>query len=471
MRTLMNRRHFLRVAAASSALSVGAGLTPWPGRMMTAHAADTTNYKALVCVFLFGGLDSHDILLPYDTESYNRFASIRQSLLSTYNGTRARESLLPLLPANAAKFGSRQFAMPPEFAKLKGLFDRGRAAMVANVGPLLEPVTAQAFADGAARVPSRLFSHNDQQSTWQASAPEGAQLGWGGLFADAAITAGANRTAPEFTTCAMAGVGPFLTGNIASPYQVSVNGTAGVDALAGLGVAGGSEYRRFLQSTENRLRAQGFNGRNILAKDVANLYRDSIDTNKIFDAARASAATINTEFPAGGLGSQLRAVAETISIRDALSASRQIFFVGIGGFDTHSNQAFDLPGLLGEIDGALTAFDSAMQELGVGDQVTTFTASDFGRTLAVNGNGTDHGWGGHHIVMGGAVQGNRILGDVPPAQLGHDLDAGNGRLIPGLAIEQLADPLGRWWGLSDNEIAAALPNLRNFDPAGLNLFG
>jgi uncharacterized protein (DUF1501 family) len=151
-------------------------------------------------------------------------------------------------------------------------------------------------------------------------------------------------------------------------------------------------------------------------------------------------------------------------------ASRQIFFVGTGGFDTHSSQAADLPGLLTQIDDALAAFNAAMTELGVSQSVTTFTASDFGRTLAVNGDGTDHGWGGHHIVMGGAVRGRHIFGDVTPAELGHDLDAGGGRLIPSLSVEQLAGPLGRWWGLTESEVAAALPNLGNFDPANLDLF-
>ena len=193
----LDRRRFLRMSAATAAVSAGAGLVP---RTLTAHAATTGGYKALVCIFLFGGLDSHDLLLPYDTESYTSFAGVRQSLLNGYGETRDRSSLLPLSPDNASDFGSRQFAMPPEMPQLKALFDEGRAAVVANVGPLLEPVTARAFNDGSARVPSRLFSHNDQQSTWQSSSPEGAQLGWGGLFGDAALASGANAGGPAFTT-------------------------------------------------------------------------------------------------------------------------------------------------------------------------------------------------------------------------------------------------------------------------------
>ncbi len=464
----LSRRDFLRYSLYSSI--AGAGWLGLP-KTLTAHAAETDGYKALVCVFLFGGLDGHDLLIPYDTASYNRFASIRQSLLNRYDGARARDNLLPLNLANQAAFGSRAFALPPEMPQLKALFDQNRAAIVSNVGPLIEPVTAQGFASGSAKLPPRLFSHNDQQSIWQASAPEGAQFGWGGLFADAMLSSGANGGVGEFATLSTASVGPFLTGTQVSPYQISLNGNAGINILDGRNASGSQgSLRNFLESARERFLAQGFEGSNILAQDIANKFRSGIETNAIFDAARASAPTLSTVFPENGLGSQLSAVAQTISIRNSLSTNRQIFFVGIGGFDTHSNQAADLPTLLSQLDGAFSAFDSAMIELGLSQNVTTFTASDFGRTLTVNGDGTDHGWGGNQIVMGGAVRGNSVFGDVPPADFGHDLDAGNGRQIPTLAVEQFAASLGQWWGLSDSEIINALPTLQNFDNANLALF-
>ncbi|WP_395339609.1 DUF1501 domain-containing protein [Ningiella sp. W23] len=464
----LTRRDFLRYSISSSI--AGASLIGLPSSL-TAHAAQTNDYKALVCVFLFGGVDGHDLLIPYDVSSYNGFANIRQSLLNTYGGTRSRESLLPLSPDNSAHFGSREFALPPEMPLLKSVFDQGRVAIVSNVGPLVEPLNAQGFASGSAKLPPRLFSHNDQQSIWQASAPEGAQFGWGGLFADAMLAAGANNGIGEFTTLATAGVGPFLTGNTVSPYQVSLNGSAGITALEGPNGGGiGGELSGFIASAREIFRAQGSQHSNILAQDIANKFQKGIDANSVFDAARATAPTLTTAFPESSLGSQLRAVAQTMSIRDSLSANRQIFFVGTGGFDTHSNQAADLPALLSQLDSALAAFDSAMIELGLSQNVTTFTASDFGRTLTVNGDGTDHGWGGNQIVMGGAVRGKTILGEVPPALLGHDLDAGNGRLIPTLAVEQFAAPLGKWWGLSDIEIRHALPTLGNFDAVNLSLF-
>ncbi|MDM7860648.1 DUF1501 domain-containing protein [Alteromonas sp. ASW11-36] len=461
----LTRRDFLRYAVSSSL--AGATLLGMPSSF-TAHAAQAQGYKALVCVFLFGGVDGYDILLPYDHESYNSFANIRQSLLNQYQGARSRENLQPLTPDNAAQFGSREFALPPEMPMLKSLFDQRRAAIVSNVGPLIEPVSAQSFANRSAKLPPRLFSHNDQQSIWQASAPEGAQFGWGGLFADAILAAGANTGMGEFTTLSTAGVGPFLTGNSVSPYQISLTGSADIAALQGASAQ--NEFSGFLQAARDRFRAEGFSASNILAQDIATKFRQGIDANTVFDLARLSAPALTTPFPATLLGGQLKAVADTISIRDSLSANRQIFFVGIGGFDTHSNQAEDLSGLLSQLDNGLAAFDSAMIELGLSESVTTFTASDFGRTLTVNGDGTDHGWGGNQIVMGGAVRGGNIFGDVPPLMLGHDLDAGNGRLIPSLAVEQLAAPLGQWWGLSNSDVLHALPGLSNFDPADLALF-
>ncbi|MEM6746717.1 MAG: DUF1501 domain-containing protein [Pseudomonadota bacterium] len=463
-----SRRTFLKNAGAAAISASSFGLGP---ASFTAHAADTSGYKALVCVFLFGGLDNHDFILPYDQSSYDTFATIRQTLLTTQGTSRDRSSLLALNPLNASDFGSRQFALPPEMPLLKGLFDSGDMALVGNVGPLIEPVTRTTFESGAAKLPPRLFSHNDQQATWQSSEPEGAQFGWGGLFADAILASGGNAAAPEFTTISSTEVGPFLTGNTAQPYQVSTEGSAQITLLEGLddGSLTGTEAT-FFSNVKDRFRAQGFNGTNILEQDMATKFRNGIDSNDQYDAARAALSPLATTFPRTNLGEQLKSVAETIAIRGALSASRQLFFVGTGGFDTHSAQARTLPRLLGNLDSALAAFNSAMAELGLSNDVTLFTASDFGRTLAVNGDGTDHGWGGHQLVMGGAVSGNRIYGSLPEPVLDTEQDTGGGRWIPSLAVEQYADPIGRWWGLTAGEVSAALPNLGNFNDAGLTLF-
>jgi uncharacterized protein (DUF1501 family) len=211
----------------------------------------------------------------------------------------------------------------------------------------------------------------------------------------------------------------------------------------------------------------GSNRSNLFERDFINLSKVSLDANDTLDSALQSGSVLSTSFPETGLGAQLQAVASIMAVRDTLGASRQVFFVGIGGFDTHSAQASELPGLQQDIGDSVAAFYTATQELGIANDVTTFTAADFGRTLTVNGDGSDHGWGSHHFVVGGSVNGGDIYGDIPISQLGHSQDAGNGRLIPSVSVEQFAAPLGKWFGLNDSQLAVALPRLANFPGAPL----
>ncbi len=465
----IDRRRFISGASgaaikAASLGTIGASLSSFG-----AHAADTSGYKAIVCVFLLGGMDNHDTLIPYDVSSYDNYASIRSSLLSLYGGlpagnSRDRSRLLPLNPDNAADFGGRQFALPEDMAGIHGLFESGDAAIIGNVGPLIVPVSASQFEAESVQLPTRLFSHNDQQSTWMSSQTEGATTGWGGKFLDPTLLGAGS--ADQFAAITTLGNELFLTGEQTLPYQVSIDGATQVDVLDffedGRSDPGGEEL---YQAIRNQITADGFAGGNLAARDIAAAASNSVVTNETYNAALSGVTPLMTAFPGNFLGQQLRAIAQTISARNTLMPSRQVFLAAIGGFDTHSNQANDLPGLQAEIDGAVTAFFAAMQELGLSNDVTLFTASDFGRTLFINGDGTDHGWGSHHFVVGGAVQGKRIYGDVPPAEFDHAQDAGGGRLIPTTAVEQMAAPMGRWFGLSEAEVNAALPNLANFsDP-------
>ena len=448
----MNRRTFLKHLTRSAVAVPCLGLTP--ALLPHAHAADVTGYKALVCVFLLGGIDSHDVLIPQDPTGYDQWSRVRQSLLQTQGSSRARTSLLPI--ASGASAGGSAYALAPELAGLRTLYEQGAAGIVANVGPLVQPTSKADYLTEGVPLPPRLFSHNDQQSVWQASAPEGARFGWGGQFADAVIAAGANG-APEFSTITSLGNELFLTGATAKPYQVGENGAALFDLLAE------EDSPAALSDLLRRhFRAVDADRENLIARDLADGANAGLLANERYNAATVASTTLTTPFPPTELGAQLRAVAQTIAARDQLEVTRQIFFVGMGGFDTHSAQAVALPALLTQLDQALSAFHASLQELSLNDQVTTFTASDFGRTLAVNGDGTDHGWGAHHFVLGGAVNGGVIYGDVPPPVLDHEFDAGGGRLIPTLSIEQYAGPLGRWFGLDDTELATALPNLANF---------
>ncbi len=457
-----SRRNFLRGAGALPLLASG-GIAATLSNF-AAHAIDVTGYKALVCVFLKGGLDNHDTIIPFDTASYNRYAEIREDLVDD-TPTRERNLLLELNPVNGAAFGSRRFALPPELGQLHALFESGAAAIVGNVGPLVEPTTQTQFRERSVSLPPRLFSHNDQQSTWMALSPEGARIGWGGQFADRAILANANAT-PAFTAVATGSTDVFLAGEIAQQYRNQLGGPASFRELEQSRLLG--EGRRSEIAPDllrEHFRAQSGARSNLFEQDIAAISQRSVDVNEQYVSALETTAPVATTFPDTRLGRQLAAVAETIALRSQLGISRQVFFVTIGGFDTHSGQAGRLPGLQIQIAEAIAAFYNATIELGVRDSVTTFTASDFGRTLNINGDGTDHGWGAHHFVVGGAVDGQTIFGDLPVSDFDHAQDAGNGRLIPTTSVEQYAASLGRWFGLNDTELMQILPGLQNF-PSG-----
>ncbi|MEM9255818.1 MAG: DUF1501 domain-containing protein [Pseudomonadota bacterium] len=458
---MQNRRAFIQSMLSAPLVLAGAGAVGGLAASRT-MAANTADYRALVCVFLFGGMDCHDTVLPSSIPDYADYAAIRATLLDAYaalpgGSTRSLDALLPLGDLGQTG-GVGGFALPPQLGGLHDLYRSGRAAIVGNVGPLVEPTDRASFNSGAARLPVRLFSHNDQQSTWMSFAPEGSQLGWGGLFGDAATRSGANAQR-IFSQISLAGNAVFLTGQDVSPYQISANGVPSIRLIS---AASSSLTPSLQQEMRDHFRAVGSLRDNLFEQDLIDLSRVSLDANDSLDRALQGASGLDTVFPATALGGQLRKVAETIDLRDTLGARRQVFFVALGGFDTHSAQANDLPALQQDIGDSIAAFYTATEELGVADQVTTFTAADFGRTLTVNGDGSDHGWGSHHFVVGGAVRGGEIYGDIPPPVLGHSQDAGNGRLIPTTSVEQFAAPLGRWYGLTQAELEMALPGLANF---------
>jgi uncharacterized protein (DUF1800 family)/uncharacterized protein (DUF1501 family) len=305
-------------------------------------------------------------------------------------------------------------------------------------------------------LPPRLFSHNDQQATWMSSSPEGATRGWGGGFIDAMLAASAN-TNPEFSVITSGGNDLFLTGQNAVPYQISLDGASAPWQLEGI-VPGSREHDIFRMLH----RAETDDSTALIRRDYAQAMRNAFDSNNKYNTALTSAALSTAQFPASYIGQQLKSVANAIAIRDNLGVRRQVFIIGMGGFDTHDQQASDLPQLHSQLDEAITAFYNDMQSSGLGSKVTLFTASDFGRTLAVNGDGTDHGWGGHQFVIGDAVAGGQIYGELPTTTPGHLQDSGSGRLIPTTSVEQFAAPLGRWFGLNESEIANSLPRLTNF---------
>lgn len=467
--TRLNRRHFLAGSTATFA-----GATGLLGSLSASAATDTTGYKALVCVFFKGGWDSADVVLPYDQTSLDQLQALRPGLFQAYANrstpsSRSRDALLELTPANESDFGGRQFAFPPEFAELQSVFNSNDLAIVGNLGPLIEPTDRDTYADESVALPKRLFSHNDQQSTWQALSTEGARYGWGGRFADAAIKSDTSAN-PLYAAIATGGNDVFLSGETASQFT-ALGGDDPIDlnmVEREWLIGSNDRYDEVRSRIEQFYQRDNFGHSSLMKRDFANISSKGVANVKAYNRARANITPLQTVFPQSSLGSQLKTVAETIEARAGLNVSRQVFYVQIGGFDTHDNQAVNMPGRLTEISQAFSAFRDALVERNLWNMVTTFTASDFGRTTIDNGDGTDHGWGAHHLVMGGAVNGGRIYGDLPAPDLSLSYyEPQRGRLIPTTSVEQYAATLGSWFGLDNGDLRAALPNLRNFSQSNI----
>lgn len=448
---MINRRQFLAAGAASI---VASRFLP-----TAALAADTGGYKALVCCFLAGGLDAHDTLIPLDNASYNFWRSGRQSILNEFErlGTAQRREQSGLLALNnpAGFDPGGNFGMPAELRPLYELYNEGKMAVVANVGPLIEPTDRESAENGTARLPARLQSHNDQQSTWQSLTPEGASLGWGGQFADAV------NEGSDYQAVSLAGNTAFLVGRDVRPVSMGKRGVV-TSIFSGTNKLYGSSELRGVFSEHLKIAGAGSN--NIFERDISRVQSDAVDiTNKLSAVFNSESIGEQVTVSENGLSTQLALVAEMIAARSQLGASRQVFFVKMGGFDTHANHAEDIPVLHAKMAAAIASFNAGMEAIGLSESVTLFTASDFGRTLNANSTGTDHGWGCHHFVVGGAVKGGRITGQMPEFTDGHAQDFGRGIMIPTTSIEQYAAPLGRWFGLSESELAGVFPELSRFN--------
>jgi uncharacterized protein (DUF1501 family) len=454
-----SRRAFLKRA---SSLSVAGIATPWAlnlAAMAEASAANATDYKAIVCVFLYGGNDYGNTLIPYDTTNYNAYQALRPTLAYGRDLLAATALTPTAAPVDAAGF-SRQYALAPELAPLLPIFNAGHMGVLLNVGTLVQPTTKLQYTNKSVLLPPKLFSHNDQQSVWQSSAPEGAVSGWGGRMGDLFMAGNGNAT---FTCVNVSGNAVFLSGNTAVQYQVSTNGSVPMNGLKHP-LFGSTACSNVLHTLVSQPRAH------LLENEYTRVTNRSIDANDILTGALANGPAITTVFPAKNtLADQLKLVARMIASAGTLGAKRQVFFVSLGGFDNHDGLLNVHPGLLKNVADAVSAFYSATVELGVADKVTTFTASDFGRTLSGNNDGSDHGWGSMHFMVGGAVNGKRFYG-VPPAVASNGPDdVGQGRLLPTTSVDQYAATLGKWLGVSDSNLLTLLPNLVNYNVSARNL--
>ena len=448
MTSVTSRRAFLQRA---SLLSLAGAAAPWAlnlAAMGEAAAATAADYKALVCVFLYGGNDYGNTLIPYDSTRYGLYQGMRPTLAY------ARSALTPtLLTPNVALAGGVQYALAPELSPLLPLFNSNHLAVMLNVGTLMQPTTKAQYTAKSVPLPPKLFSHNDQQSVWQSSSPEGAASGWGGRMGDLFQAGNGNAT---FTCVNVSGNAVYLSGNSAVQYQVTSSGPVALNGIKNplFGSAACSAALRTLVTAPSA---------HLFESEYARVMSRSLSAGDALGAALTGGPTINTVFPTGNsLADQLKLVARMISTASDVGAKRQVFFVSMGGFDNHDGLATIHPGLLTSVANAMQAFYSATVELGVANQVTSFTASDFGRTLTAN-DGSDHGWGSMHFMLGGAVNGGRFYGSPPVVANDGPDDVGQGRLLPSTSVDQYAATLGKWFGISDADLLTVLPNLSNWN--------
>lgn len=502
-----SRRLFLRQAAALTGLGAAAPLALNLSALGSAAAQSASDYKALVCVFLHGGNDSLNMVLPTDPSSWANYTAVRQQapdsiallapgtppLASAAAGTPARlGGVLPISPARAQ---GRSYALHPMLGALQTMFDEDRRlAIVANVGTLVMPTTKAQVTQVGHPKPPHLYSHNDQANYWQALRPEGATRGWGGMMAD--LVASQNGRA-AFTAISASGNAIWLSGQTVRQYQVGLNGAVRMSpegqalTLYGSPAVGAALHRVVRNSRgshpfEQELAA--INARSIDAEATLRLALKEA-THPLFGTAGASpdprllyANPLTGSLAVNGFAQSMQTVARMIEASGSadIQARRQVYFVGLGGFDTHDSQNRAQADLFARLAHGLRYFDTTLGLLGLRESVTTFTASDFGRTFTSNGDGTDHGWGAHHLVMGGAVRGGDLYGTFPvlgsrnPSTNYFDDSpdqVGNGVLLPSTSVEQLGATLGRWFGLSDSDALAVFPYLRYFGQRDLGFMG
>ncbi|HEV8691785.1 MAG TPA: DUF1501 domain-containing protein, partial [Ideonella sp.] len=403
----------------------------------------------LVCVFLYGGNDSHNTIVSYDDPTYARYQQARGSLALSH------DALTPYLLDPAIAWPDAQaFALNPALQALLPVYSSGQLAMAMRVGTLLRPVTRDDFF-AQRHLPPKLMSHNDQFSEWQALLAEGAQSGWGGRIGDL-LAADAGQGSSLFTAMSLNSSAVYSTGASVNEFMLGSAGPIHVGAIPGAPGSSAAIYNSLTRSSPH-----------LIHRELAR--RTQVAESGAMQLDGALAGIGDFGLPDTGLGAQLNMVARLIAARDHLGMKRQTFFVSMSGFDLHSGMATNHAPLLQELGDALGAFQAAMNNAGLADSVLSFTASDFGRALTINGDGTDHGWGGHHFVMGGAVKPRQWVGAVPRCELGAPDEVGQGRMLPAISVDQLGATLATWMGVPDSDLPTVFPNINAFPTRTLDL--
>jgi uncharacterized protein (DUF1501 family) len=447
---MFTRRGFIRIGAAS----VGS-LALRPFGVLPALAQNGPDYRALVCIFLFGGNDSNNTVVPMDDTSFQAYTSIRGNLALTQ----------ALLTAPVSTASGAPYSFHGKLTEVASLFSSKELAVVANVGSLVQPLTRAQYQAQQTPIPLNLFSHSDQQLQWQTSVAQGhSPTGWAGRAAD--YIASQNFNSSNFPTF-FSVAGNSLEGAGVSTQPVALAPGQSLQ-LAGFNSSAASQARL---SALNNLLTLGSGLSLVQAAD--DTLSNSIADATALSAALAKSTTLKTQFPKSTLGAQLQQVAQIIQVQADLGMRRQIFFCSLGGFDTHTNEFNTHNTLYPELSPALAAFYDATQELGVAQNVTTFTESDFSRTFQpTSGDGSDHAWGSHHLVVGGAVQGGQIFGKFPTFELAGPDDADvRGRWIPSTSIDQYGATLCSWFGIPDSALTTVFPNFANFNSQKLGFLG
>ena len=506
------RRHFLRMMAAAAPLGAAAPFALQLATLGSAAAQSApTGYKALVCIFLFGGNDSNNMVLATDSDSWSRYVLARNtgndpialmppgtppaavgsvSPVTARTVTRSTPEflggVLPVAPVTpnpvpaGTSASTRTFGLHPAMTPLvqgaSSPWNSGRLAILANVGPLIVPTTKTQYNNRTVPLPLNLMSHNDQVSIWQSGAAEGAQRGWGGLMADTMLAQ--NGSSAVFTAVSATGNAVFLAGDTAVQYQISTSTQPAIQPNA---ATGGNLYGSATAAFALSDSIRDTSGASLFAQDHAAMTRRAMDSAQALNAAFATGAATAVPAPtpyvnpvtgaaeANQLAFQLMTVARSVAAAPVLGITRQVFFVGMGGFDTHDVQNPTHTNLMGKLAHAMAYFDGVLGGIGGMDMrggVTTFTMSDFSRTFSSNGDGTDHAWGGHQFIMGGAVRGRDMYGQFPTVGVDRsgfsNPDMSGNVIVPTTSVYQMGATLGKWFGISDAQLLTIFPNLGNF---------
>jgi uncharacterized protein (DUF1501 family) len=447
-----SRRDFMRLTCCSAAgAALVGGLSKFG--LVSAFAQGATDYKALVCIFMFGGNDSNNMIVPIDSR-YTGYQQARSVLALP------QTQLLPLQIGNQAPY-----ALHPNMPEMQSLFNNQKnLAVLSNVGTLVQPTSQQTYQQYK-NLPQNLYSHSDQQDQWQSAQLLGTpNAGWAGRVADK-VQSSFNSAAQFPPVLSVSGSPIFATGDVSRPFTMYPGQTPGLQGFD----SSAASQARFLATQQLLTFDNGLS----LVQSANSVTSHAVQYSVVLANALKSLSPLQTPFPNNYLGDQLKQVAQVIATRAALGMGRQIFFCSYGGFDTHSDQLLQQVDLLTKVSQSMSAFYQATQELGVSNQVTTFTLSEFSRTLQPGSNGgTDHAWGSHQLILGDAVKGNNVYGTFPTLALGGPDDAGNnGRWIPTTALDQYAATLATWFGVQATDLPAIFPNLANFPTSNLGFMG